>query len=57
MVHPAADRFVAHSDPKLSEQILKVSQAETEPQIQPDRLTSDLRREAMTDETKLSDTI
>jgi hypothetical protein len=45
VVHPAADRFVRDRDPALSEQILDVTKAEREPEIEPDRLMYDLRRE------------
>ncbi len=45
VVHLAADRLVRDRDPALSEQILDVTKAEREPEIESDRLMYDLRRE------------
>ena len=44
VVHPAADRLVRDRDFALSEQILDVTKAEREPEVEPDRLMYDLRR-------------
>jgi len=45
VVHPAADRLVRDHNSALGEQILDVAEAEREPQIKPNRLMYDLRRE------------
>jgi hypothetical protein len=45
VVHPAAHGLVRDRNPALSEQILDVTKAEREPEIDPDRLMYDLRRE------------
>src|SRR5271166_3060386 len=45
VVHPAADCLVRDHNPALSEQILDVTKAEREPQIEPNCLMYDLRRE------------
>jgi len=47
VVHPAQDSLVEHRDPALGEQVFDVSQAEGEPQIQPNRLANDLGRESV----------
>ena len=44
MVHPATYGLVRDRDPVLSEQILDVTKAECEREIEPDRLMYDLRR-------------
>jgi hypothetical protein len=45
VAHPAAYGLVRDRDPALSEQILDVAEAEREPQIEPNCLIYDLRRE------------
>src|SRR5271163_2439778 len=45
MIHPASDCFVRNSNSALGEQILDVTKAKREPEIEPDRLVNDLRRE------------
>src|SRR5271166_5039950 len=45
MIHPASDCFVRNCNSALREQILDVTKAEREPEIEPDRLVNDLRRE------------
>ena len=45
VVHPAAHGLVGDRDPALREQILDVTKAECEPEIEPNRLMYDLRRE------------
>ena len=45
VVHPAAHDLVRDRDPALRKQILDVAEAEREPQIEPNRLMYDLRRE------------
>ena len=45
MIHPASDCFVRNCNSALREQILDVTIAEREPEIEPDRLVNDLRRE------------
>ena len=42
IIHPAAHGFIRDRDPALSQQILD---AEGEPEIEPDRVINDLRRE------------
>src|SRR5208282_3036892 len=44
VIHPAAHGLVRDGDPALSEQILDITKAECEPEIEPDRLMYDLRR-------------
>ena len=45
MIHPASDCLVRNCNSALGEQILDVTKAEREPEIEPDRLVNDLRRE------------
>src|ERR1700758_4861665 len=45
MIHPASDCLVRNCNSALGEQILDVAKAEREPEIEPDRLVDDLRRE------------
>src|SRR5260221_4576877 len=45
VVHPAEHGLVRNGDPALREQILDVTKAECEPQIEPNRLMDDLRQE------------
>src|SRR5208283_5095070 len=45
MIHPASDCFVRNYNSALREQILDVTKAKREPEIKPDRLVNDLRRE------------
>ena len=45
MVDPAADRLVGDRDAALRQQIFDVAKAQGEPEIEPDRLLDDLRRE------------
>src|SRR5208282_3458351 len=45
MIHPASDCFVRYCNSALREQILVVTKAEREPEIEPDRLVNDLRKE------------
>jgi hypothetical protein len=47
MVHPAAHGFIGHQDPALSQQILDVAEAQSEPDIKPNRLSDDFGREAV----------
>ena len=47
VVHPAAHGLVRDRDPALGEQILDVAKAEREPEIEPNRLMYDLRRESI----------
>jgi hypothetical protein len=47
MVHPAAHGLIGHQDPTLSQQILDVAEAQSEPDIKPDRLLDDFGREAV----------
>src|ERR1035437_4986208 len=46
--HPATDRLSADLDAALREQLLHVPDAEREPEIEPDRVPDDVRREAVT---------
>ena len=45
MIQLAAYGFVGDRDPVLGQQILDVTKAEGEPEIEPDRVIDDLRRE------------
>src|SRR5271157_5747181 len=45
IIHPASDCFVRNCNSALREQIFDVTKAEREPEIEPDRLVNDLRRE------------
>src|SRR5271157_5839495 len=45
MINPASDCFVRNCNSALREQIFDVTKAEREPEIEPDRLVNDLRRE------------
>src|SRR5208337_4539296 len=45
MIHPTSDCLVRNCNSALREQILDVTKAEREPEIEPDRLVNDLRRE------------
>jgi len=44
---PLADRLVGHDDAPLGQQLLHVAVAEREPEIEPDGVADDLRREPM----------
>jgi hypothetical protein len=46
--HPAPDGFVGDVEPTLGEQILNVSVAEREAQVEPDRMLDDNRRKPVT---------
>jgi hypothetical protein len=54
VVHPAAHGLVRDRDPALREQILDVTKAECEPEIEPNRLMYDLGRESITGVAALS---
>src|ERR1700686_2401897 len=45
MIHPASDCFVRNCNSALGEQVLDVTKAKRKPEIEPDRLVNDLRRE------------
>src|SRR5208337_394908 len=45
MIHTASDCLVRNCNSALGEQILDVTKAKGEPEIEPDRLVNDLRRE------------
>jgi len=45
---PAPDRFVGDVETPLCEHVLDIAEAEREPQIEPDCVPNDGRREAMT---------
>ena len=45
MIYPPSNSFVRNCNSALGEQILDVTKAEREPEIEPDRLVNDLRRE------------
>ena len=45
--HPAPHCFVGHVEPALGQEILDVAVAQGEPEVQPDRVLDDRRREAM----------
>jgi hypothetical protein len=45
VIHPPPDRLVRNHDPAFGEQIFDVTEAEREPQVEPNRLLNDLRRE------------
>jgi len=45
MIHPASDCFIRNYNSALREQILDVTKDKREPEIEPDRLVNDLRRE------------
>src|ERR1700722_4709967 len=47
VVHPAAHGLVRDRDPALRKQILDVTKAEREPEIEPNRLMYDLWRESI----------
>jgi hypothetical protein len=47
MIDPAAHGLVGDRDPALGQQILDVTKAEGEPEIESDRLVNDLRWEAI----------
>src|SRR5271163_4913428 len=47
MIHPASDCLVRNCNSALREQILDITEAEGEPEIEPDRLVNDLRWEAI----------
>jgi hypothetical protein len=44
---PLSDRLVAHDDPAFGEEILNVTEAEMEAEVQPDGVSDDLGREAV----------
>ena len=46
--HPAPDGLVGDVEPSLGEEILDVSVAEREPQVDPDRMLDDNRRKPVT---------
>jgi hypothetical protein len=46
--HPTPHRFIGEVEPTLGEQLLDVSVAQGEAEIEPDRVLYDLGREAMT---------
>jgi hypothetical protein len=45
VAHPAAHGFIGDRDPALGEQIPDITKTEGEPEIAPDRLINDLRRD------------
>ena len=45
MVHPPPDGLVRDHNPAFGEQVFDVTEAEREPQVEPNRLLNDLRRE------------
>src|SRR5208337_2814807 len=45
MIHPPPDGLVRDHNPALGEQVFDVAEAEREPEVQPNRLVNDLRRE------------
>src|ERR1039458_8671705 len=45
MIHPTPDCLVGHRHSTLREQIFDVAQAQREPEVEPNRLLNDLRRE------------
>src|SRR5271156_56342 len=47
MIHPASDCLVRNCNSALREQILDITEAEGEPEIEPDRLAHDLLWEAI----------
>src|SRR5208337_1878468 len=47
MVHPTPNGLVGHSHSALRQQIFDVTQAEGEPEVEPNRLLNDLRRETI----------
>src|SRR5208282_5165368 len=47
MVHPTPNRLVRHRDSAFRQQILDVTQAEGEPQVEPNCLLNDLGRETI----------
>src|SRR5271165_850697 len=47
MVHPTPNRLVGHRHSALRQQILDVTQAEGEPEVEPDCLVNDLGRETI----------
>ena len=48
VVDPTAHGLTGHDDPAFSQQIFDVSEAQSEPDIQPDRLLNDHGRKAVT---------
>jgi hypothetical protein len=44
---PLSDRLVGHGDAPLGEEIFGISEAQTEPVVQPDRVTDDLGWESV----------
>jgi hypothetical protein len=49
MVHPASDRLIRDRDSTFREQIFDIAEAQCEPEIEPDRLLNNLRREPVSD--------
>src|SRR5450631_72180 len=47
VVHPAAHRLIGNDDSAFGQQILNVTEAQSEPDIKPDRLLDNLGREAV----------
>ena len=47
VVHPAAHRLIGNDDSAFRQQILNVTEAQSEPDIKPDRLLDNLGREAV----------
>jgi hypothetical protein len=47
MVHPTPNCLVRNRNPAFRQQILDIAKAQSEPEIQPDRLLNDLRRESV----------
>ena len=45
--HPSPHRFVGDVEPSFGQGLLDIAIAQSEPQIEPDRVLDDLRREAM----------
>lgn len=51
---PTTDRLVSHVEPSLGQKIFDISQAEVEPEIQPDSMLDDGRRELEAGELAVS---
>jgi hypothetical protein len=47
MVHPTPDGLVGDRNPTLRQQILDIAQAQSEPEIKPNRPLNDLGRESI----------
>src|SRR5450631_1340127 len=54
VVHPASNRLVGDREPAFREQILDVAEAQSEPEIKPNRVLDDLWREMVPAVTDLA---